>query len=331
MSITIDAFGKPFVAEWHSGDRRRFATRSGCLHLVSFGGSFLEYERTALEQAMPSKLETCWIRNPYFAGDEEPDPHFHDLPKAQGNECRLPVEPDTTVENLSDWSRAGALRIHCAEVVKHLFCNGTNTPSTLAQGTPGMEIVRAELTDGKILFLRSGDIQGVIPSEAERHFAEMDALKNPPRQIEAEATQEEKSLESLLNDLPITTDDKRAFIDALILSGAGFTKSDLAALGDYASGSTGKEACKIPKISVRHFWRKLKLIPPQYREPFKGSPKQRRLRCKLKTAAQKEAWKADMRKRFEIAEREAAERKAAQEDDAFGDDLYPVPTAAKLR
>jgi len=271
MSITIDAFGEPFVAEWHSEDWRRFATRNGCLHLVSFDGALEKNDTLSLNKWRPRKLELCWIKNPQFDGDEEPDPENNDLPKAPGNERRLPVEPDTTLRKSGDSSSGNStLSIQCLAVVQQYFWNGNLDPHpyALSRFTPGVAVVRAELENGRILLLRSADIEA-IPSEADQYFRGEDQQQQLARLLSGQQqlagtvqqiadfqtpTPENKN-EQISDPLPFGYDVWDVVVAVLIAEGC--SKRDSVALMMFAYGKSREESAKYVGISVKTLGRKL--------------------------------------------------------------------------
>jgi hypothetical protein len=62
MKLTIEAFGKPFVAEWFSDDHRQFSSRDASLVLESFP-CLREVDDIELRRSAPKRLIWVWIQD----------------------------------------------------------------------------------------------------------------------------------------------------------------------------------------------------------------------------------------------------------------------------
>jgi hypothetical protein len=249
MKFTIDAFGKPFIAEWQSDDRRRYSSRSECLELHSFP-YLKQSDNEALTLNHPIRFAWGWIEYPQWCGE------------------KINADEEIEVIALPPYlSESDKWLSPCYQIIQEeLYRAGS------WNGESGVHIVVAVLEGNTVLFLRPETGRWrQVPILARQYFLAEDeagrfAQLEVGQRVVANAVQQisnfkaatpENKTERLVDPVPFGFDEWDTLVATLLHE--GLTKRDAMALTLYAYGMTRRQSAEYVGISAKTVARKLQV------------------------------------------------------------------------
>lgn len=261
MNFTIDAFGKPFLAEWCSEDHRQIASRDACLVLESFP-CLREADDNTLRRSAPAVLTWVWIQD----ADREM------CYGATG----LKTKPTAIIPAYRDERRASfdwqpwtpQSQALAAIIESEVYSRSGKTIPLFFDEPTGLLAVRATLESGNTVFLhlRTSEFHPV-PRAALQHFqtmghgAKLEQLEQQTQKAVAHAealaiTPEGTERRQWWED-PIPW-GSAAFDDIVrVLGKGGLKPGEIHGAILFAYGKDREYCAKVAGITPRHFSRKV--------------------------------------------------------------------------